>query len=83
MCLPGSIMDEMKQDSFWRFRLSIRETVVAVVVGALAIGVFLGVIHVMAPDSRSPEASTPQATETAPAAATAPDDYSEDPESPS
>ena len=77
------LMDEMKQDSFWRFRLSARETIVAFVVGALAIGVFLGVIHVMAPDSASPEASAPQATETAPAAATAPDDYSEDPESPS
>ena len=75
-------MDEMKQDSFWRFRLSARETVVALIVGALAIGVFLGVIHVMAPDSASPEASAPQATET-PAAATAPDDYSDDPEAPS
>ena len=71
----------MKQDSFWRFRLSVLETVVAVVVGALAIGIFLGVIRVMAPNSGSSEA--PPAAQAAPAATTAPDDYSEDPESPS
>ena len=76
-------MDEMKKDSFWRFRLSVRETVVAVVVGALAIGIFLGVIPVMAPNAGSPEANAPPAAQAAPAATTAPDDYSEDPESPS
>ena len=81
MVSPGFLMNEMKQ-SFWRFRMSLRETLVAFVVGALAIVVFLGVVHVMSPNS-SPGTVAPEASATAPAAESDPAAYEEDPESPS
>jgi len=49
-------------------RKSLQETIVVVVVGTLAIGVFLGVVRVMAPGDSSQEESSPQAAETAPPA---------------
>ena len=67
------LMDEKEKRFFWRLRMTSRETLIAAVVGALAIGVFLGVIRVMAPESPSPEATAPQASASAPAAMPAPD----------
>jgi Na+/H+-dicarboxylate symporter len=49
-------------------RKSLQETIVVVVVGTLAIGVFLGVVRVMAPGNSSQGESPPQAAETAPPA---------------
>ena len=60
-------MDELKPNGRWRiFRTTLRETVVIVVVSALAIGVFFGVIRVMSPDNSSQEAVAPQSAETTP-----------------
>jgi hypothetical protein len=50
-------------------RKSLQETIVVVVVAALAIGVFLGVIHMMAPGGSSEGESSPQTAETAAPAA--------------
>lgn len=47
----------------WRFRMSLRESIVAIVVGVLAIALFLGVIRVMSPDSPSPGADAAPAAE--------------------
>ncbi|HWM27662.1 MAG TPA: hypothetical protein VNQ14_04335 [Woeseiaceae bacterium] len=59
----------MKHNDHWHFdRKSLQETIVVVIVGALAIGVFLGVIHVMSPGSASEGESAPQAAEAAPPA---------------
>ena len=59
----------MKLNGHWHFdRKSLQETIVVVIVGALAIGVFLGVIHVMSPSSSSEGESSPQAAEAAPPA---------------
>ena len=60
-------MDEKEKRFFWRLRMTSRETLIAAVVGALATGVFLVVIHVMAPESPSPEAAAPQAEVSTPA----------------
>ena len=49
-------------------RKSLQETIVVVVVGTLAIGVFLGVVRVMAPGNSSQGESSPQTAETAPPA---------------
>jgi hypothetical protein len=57
----------MKRRGHWNFdRKSLQETIVVVIVGALAIGVFLGVIHVMSPSSPSQGESAPQTAESAP-----------------
>ena len=55
-----------------------------VVVSALAIGVFLGVIQAMAPDDSSQAESSQQTAETTPSAVNGPvTDSAEGPESPS
>jgi Na+/H+-dicarboxylate symporter len=57
-------MDETKLNEPRRFLgMTMRETIFVVVVSALAIGVFLGVIQVMAPDNPSQAESSPQAAE--------------------
>jgi hypothetical protein len=78
-------MDEIGLKDRWRFvRMPAREAIVVVVVSALAIGVFLGVIQAMAPDDSSQGESSPQTTETAPSAVNMPvTDGVEEPESPS
>lgn len=53
-------------------RTSLHETIVIVVVGALAVGLFLGIVRVMTPGNSSREESSPQATESAPSAVDAP-----------
>ena len=74
-------MDEMEKPRSWRSRMLSRETLIAAVVGALAIGVFLGLIHVMAPESPSAEGAAPQAEVSAPDAL--PSSDAPQPESPS
>ncbi len=69
----------MNKKPVWRFRMSLRESIVAIVVGVLAIGLFLGVIRVMAPDSPSEGTGTPPTTETGPPE---PAEYPEAPASP-
>ena len=65
----------MRENNFievWRYllmnlqRTSLREAIVVVIVSALTIGVFLGVVHVMGPDKPS-QAESSQQTPAAPA----------------
>lgn len=78
-------MHETKRNDRWRFiRMPVKDTILVVVVSALAIGVFLGVIQAMAPDDSSQAGSSPQTAETTPSAVNVPDtDRPEEPESPS
>jgi Na+/H+-dicarboxylate symporter len=78
-------MDVTKLNDRWRLiRIPVREAIVVVVVSALAISVFLGVIQAMAPDNSSQAESAPQSTETTPSAVNVPATNSaEGPESPS